>query len=77
MTRKVVLIIGLLLISGCASTIQRDGAITLITDAKGFDAISRGYIGTIAETKAAGNSKSSFWETQPFWSDIVNNEEVK
>jgi len=77
MTRKVVFLIAVISATGCASTVQREGAITIITDAAGWDAVNRGFIGTIAETKAAPDSKSSFWDTQVSWLKAVKTEEVK
>lgn len=72
MTRKVVLIgiIGALL-SGCASTLQRDGAITIVTDAKGWDAMNRGHIGVITEVKHNAQNPSPFWENQNFWTGVL------
>jgi hypothetical protein len=75
MTRKVVLIAIIAgILSGCASTLQRDGAITIVTDAKGWDAMNRGHIGIITETKHTGTAHSSFWENQNFWTNVLNQE---
>jgi uncharacterized protein YceK len=72
MTRKVVLIAIITgVLSGCASTLQRDGAITIVTDAKGWDAMNRGHIGVITETKHNGSSPSPFWENQNFWTGVL------
>lgn len=75
MTRKVVLIgIIAVVFSGCASTLQRDGAITIVTDSKGWDAMNRGHIGVITEVKHNSPSPSPFWENQNFWAGVLSQE---
>lgn len=49
------------LASGCASTLQREGAFTLLTDAEGLRAFSDYQVGVANEAKATPEKPAQYW----------------